>query len=119
MSENDNMDLDKGGVKYDKDKPRLDLVPPSVVLALADVLAYGAAKYRDNNWRSNHGMRWGRIYAAMMRHLLAWHDGEDIDPESGKPHLHHALCNLAFLIEFTAAHMGLDDRWNRRDGDGG
>lgn len=108
---NDNMDLAVGGVKYDKDKPRLDLVPPEVVIALGTVLTYGAAKYADNNWRKNNGMRWGRVYAAMQRHLLAWQKGEDVDPESGLPHLHHALANLAFLIAFANEGIGEDDRW--------
>lgn len=110
---NDNMDLSVGGVKYDRDKPRLDLVPPEVVIALGTVLTYGAAKYADNNWRKNNGMRWGRVYAAMQRHLLAWHGGEDVDPESGLPHLNHALTNLAFLIAFAHEGIGEDDRWRQ------
>lgn len=114
----DNMDLDKGGVKYDADKPRLDLIPPEVVLALGVVLTYGAAKYRDNNWRANGGMRWGRVYAAMQRHLLAWQSGEDLDPESGLPHLAHALTNLTFLLSFAHHGMGVDDRWTADEKEG-
>lgn len=107
----DNMDLAVGGVKYDADKPRVDLIPPEVILGLAQVLTYGAAKYADNNWRKNNGMRWGRVYAAMQRHLLAWLDGEDVDAESGLPHLHHALTNLAFLVSYAHHGTGVDDRW--------
>jgi len=61
-----------------------------------------------NNWRL--GMPFGRIYAAAQRHLWAWWDGEDIDPESGLNHLDHAACNLAFLIELIKTHPEMDDR---------
>jgi hypothetical protein len=35
----------------------------------------------------------------MQRHLWAWKEGEQNDPESGKNHLAHALCCLMFLYE--------------------
>jgi hypothetical protein len=36
--------------------------------------------------------------------------GEAIDPESGLPHLAHALTSLAFLVECDALGLGEDDR---------
>lgn len=36
----------------------------------------------------------------MMRHLLAWWDGEENDPESGLPHTYHILMNAAMLVEY-------------------
>jgi hypothetical protein len=41
-----------------------------------------------------------RYFAALMRHLTAWWDGERADPESGLHHLAHAGCCLLFLIWF-------------------
>jgi hypothetical protein len=83
-------------VKYDAGKPRVSLIPPSVILRLADVFGYGAGKYGENNWRL--GLEPERLYDAAMRHLLSWMDGESHD-ESGCPHLAHALWNVAVMLE--------------------
>lgn len=96
------------GNKFDHDKPRHDLIPPEALTALGDVLGMGADKYGARNWE--HGMAWGRPYAALLRHLLAWWGGEDRDPESGLSHLHHVLTNAAFLVAYEARGIGTDDR---------
>lgn len=100
------------GVKFDTDKPRMDLVPPEAVEALAHVLTYGAAKYSERNWEL--GMKWGRPYAALFRHMLAWWGGENKDPETGMSHLWHAMCCVAFLIAFEERGAGTDDRPNTK-----
>jgi hypothetical protein len=40
-------------------------------------------------------------YDAALRHLMAWFDGETIDPESGLSHLAHvmACCNILLDAE--------------------
>ena len=83
------------GLKHDSGKLRLDLLPPEAVRALGAVLTYGAEKYGPNNWR---GVEAGRYEAALLRHWLAWREGEARDAESGLPHLWHVLCNAAFLV---------------------
>ncbi len=97
-----------GGVKHDESKRRMDLIPVSLLNGLAKVLEFGAKKYGDNNWRK--GLAWSRVYAALQRHLTDFWAGEDIDPESRLPHLYHAACNLAFLIEYFEKNKDLDDR---------
>lgn len=84
------------------------MIPPEALWALGAILTYGATKYEDRNWEL--GMRWGRIYAAALRHLLAWWAGEDFDKESGLPHLEHAFCCLAFLVTYARRGVGSDDR---------
>lgn len=98
----------QGGVKFDQDKARYDLIPPEIEEALARVLTYGAAKYSERNWEL--GMKWGRPYAAMRRHMGAWWAGQDLDPETGMSHLWHAACCIAFLVAFEARGTGTDDR---------
>ena len=98
-----------GGVKHDESKRRMDLVPTSLVSSVARVLEFGARKYGDNNWRK--GLKWSRIYAALQRHLADFWEGNDLDSESGLPHLYHAACNIAFLIEFYEKRKELDDRY--------
>lgn len=97
------------GLKYDTGKPPIDLVDSETILAIATVLAYGAIKYEPHNWRK--GIAWSRLYAGVQRHLLAFWAGEEIDPESGLPHLAHAGCGLMFLQWHSNHRADLDDRW--------
>lgn len=95
-------------MKFDGGKAPLDLVPMSAVFGLAEVLGYGAKKYTAWNWRK--GLIWSRYYAAAMRHLFQWWCIGSVDPESGISHLKHAMCNIAFLIEYEQSKLGEDDR---------
>jgi len=88
------------GLKYDSGKPQLDLVPPSLDEAVGDILTLGAKKYASHNWRK--GINYSRIVASLKRHMNEFYKGNLIDKESGKPHLHHAACNIAFLIEYES-----------------
>lgn len=101
---------DEPGWKLDKQKLRMDLLPPEAVEAIAEVFTYGANKYEDRNWEK--GMSWGRIYGAMLRHLLAFWRGEDYDSESGKLHLAHAATDALFLLQYYLKQIGKDDRPN-------
>ena len=101
----------EGGLRLDDGKPRIELVPPSIILAIAEVLGASAeprGKYPVRNWEK--GMAWSKTYAPAMRHLLAWWQGEDLDPESGMPHLWHASTDLAFAVEWARTGTGMDDR---------
>jgi hypothetical protein len=97
------------GVKYDKDKLRLDLIPPEAIIAIGSVLTFGAKKYNPRNWEK--GMDWGRVYAALQRHLTAWQAGETNDEESGMPHLWHAACCIVFLLTYEQRGIGEDTRF--------
>jgi hypothetical protein len=86
--------------KHDNGKLRYDLIPPEAMQGLAQALTYGATKYGDRNWEG--GLNPGRVFAALQRHLWAWHGGEKTDPESGLSHLDHVLVNAAFLKAYEA-----------------
>lgn len=86
----------KPGTKHDADKPRWDLLPLDIVEEVVKVLTYGAKKYAPNNWKQVSPKE--RYFAAAMRHIAAWHNGERIDRESGCLHLACAICSLIFLI---------------------
>ena len=94
--------------KHDGGKPRMDLLPPEALVAMAKILTGGAATYGARNWEK--GLAWGRISGALLRHLTAWMAGEDTDPESGLPHSWHVLTNAAFLVAHEARGIGTDDR---------
>lgn len=92
------------GMKFDGDKPRMDLLVdgcPNALELVAKVLTFGAQKYADHSWQ---GVEAGasRYKAALVRHLTAHAKGELHDPESGLPHLAHAACNALFILELEA-----------------
>lgn len=89
------------GRKDDGDKLRYDLLPLEAERLVVAVLTYGAQKYAPDNWRVVPDAR-ARYHAAARRHLAAWASGEKLDPESGHPHLAHAVCCLMFLLENDA-----------------
>lgn len=100
------------GLKYDQDKPRMDLLDSDALLGLAKVLTFGAQKYDAHNWRG--GIKYSRLIAAIHRHLAAINSGEDIDPESGLPHIDHLGCCWMFLSYFSKHDKfreSLDDRY--------
>ena len=78
-------------------------MPWSAAGVVVDVLGFGARKYAPDNWRTVPDAR-GRYFDAALRHLIAWQQGEQIDPESGLPHLAHAACCVLFLLEVGDAH---------------
>lgn len=84
-------------MKFDGDKVRYDLVPPSATKGMAEVLTLGARKYKPNNWKQCEEPE--RYLAAMYRHLEAWRAGEVTDQETGLHHLAHAMTNIAFMLE--------------------
>ena len=98
-----------GGVKDNVNKPRLELIPSLPLFKAGEVLAFGARKYKPHNWRL--GLSWEETYGSLQRHLAAWHDGEDLDRESGMHHIAHAMCQMLFLAEFVFRGTGEDDRF--------
>jgi len=101
--------IPEGGLKYDNDKPRMDLLDFDALEGLAKVLTFGAKKYDEHNWRN--GISYSRLTAAMLRHLAALQRGEDIDAESGLPHIDHLGCCWMFLSNMTKTRPDLDDRY--------
>lgn len=120
MSEKGKQDFDGviDGVGYkrsmdDPTKPPMSLVPPELSVEVAKVLGFGAKKYARGQWM--RGMSFSEVADALERHLRAWQAGEDIDPDSGLPHLAHIGCCTAFLLHFTegprkAEYARFDDR---------
>jgi hypothetical protein len=96
-------------------KTPLHLIPTVAMTSEAEALAQGRDKYGENNWRES-GVNAMTYVGAVLRHLLAWRDGEDVDPESGVSHLGHIRANCAILLD--AAHVGklVDDRPVHRKG---
>ena len=107
--------VDGGGVKQvmQEMKCPLEMIPPQYIEGIAEVLKYGASKYAPNNWM--RGMSWETVAGGILRHITAFRRGEELDPETGLPHLHHAACGLMFLSWYAHGphaedHERNDDR---------
>lgn len=100
------MGSDKG-VKYDTEKPRMDLVLRGFSHAIedvADVGTYGAEKYTDDGWQSvDNGIE--RYLSAMIRHYLKYRQGEMYDTESELPHLSHMAWNALAVLELWRSNQ--------------
>tara|TARA_R100000322_G_scaffold111973_4_gene71701 strand:+ start:3919 stop:4206 length:288 start_codon:yes stop_codon:yes gene_type:complete len=83
-------------IKFDEGKRRWRLLPLGIVNDVVDVLDLGATKYGVDNWKKCED--WDRYFDALMRHIIAWRQGEKLDPETNKHHLAHAICCAMFLI---------------------
>jgi len=90
-------------------KVKVQYIPPSAIIALGQALGEGGDKYGPFNWRNNP-IECLTYIGGCMRHLLAYMDGETIDPEGGKHHLAGALANLAILIDAESMGTMIDNR---------
>ena len=87
------------GIKFDKEKIKMELIPLSTVLEVAKVLTFGAKKYAPNNWMKLENAE-ERYRGALLRHLTAHESGERIDKESGLLHIAQVMTNAMFLLWF-------------------
>ena len=76
-------------------KPRMELIEPSMLEALARALQNGAEKYGVGNY---HTIPEEEFFGALLRHYTAMRRGEALDVESGLPHIDHILGNAAILV---------------------
>lgn len=92
-------------------KPPVHLVPAAAICAIAEALGEGARKYGAFNWRDSPVETMTYIGGA-MRHILAYIDGEDFDPDSaeGKSHLAGALASLAILVDAVESGCAIETR---------
>lgn len=133
------------GLRFNEGKPKWSLVDFKSLEPMIEVLMYGAHKYSSfkdkdgveytgaeisvvkasemtqtysgaNNWKG--GMNITEIFESLMRHLVAYMDGEGYDKESGYKHLGHAMANLMFMIYNDREKPQFDDRENKRTADG-
>jgi hypothetical protein len=91
------------------DKIPLHLWPETASILGSLAFLEGALKYGRSNYRAI-GVRSSIYYDACRRHITKWFEGEDVDEDSGLPHLSHALACLAILVDAQAAGKLNDDR---------
>jgi hypothetical protein len=97
------------GKRYNEGKRKWGLLSFKALAELVKVLEFGAKKYDSWNW--SKGLSFTETFESMQRHLVAWYNGEDNDPETGLSHMAHVFCNAMFLMHFIVTGTGKDDRY--------
>jgi len=90
-------------------KAPLQLLPPFPMEQLAWVHKLGADKYGSWNWRENKVEAMTYV-GAIRRHLDAFVEGENQDPESKRSHLAHIMASCAILMDAEDQGQLIDNR---------
>lgn len=92
-------------------KPRWEYLDFLALQSAAEVMALNETKHKQVNNGAEYSDGWKKIsktkhFGSLMRHLSSYwiwvvsngKVGEFHDPETGLPHLSHALCRVMFLL---------------------
>lgn len=99
-----------GASKHDSDKIDLSLIPYVALREEAKAFMVGAKKYGRLNYLKGH--KNSQLVAAAMRHLLAWNEGEEIDPTDGQHHLGSVRACVGMILRQIEVGTFIDDRKN-------
>ena len=87
--------------KVNHGKPNLSTIldAPKTMKDFAAIIDGGASKDGRTltSWLHYDDPR--GLESALLRHLMAWHNGEKTDPETGLSHLSHVVANAIMLRE--------------------
>lgn len=97
------------GLRYNDNKTRWTLLDFDAVEGMVKVLEFGSKKYNDHNWKK--GLKTTEIVDSMMRHMTAYLNGEQLDKESGLPHVDHIQCNAMYLSYMDKFKPEMDTRF--------
>jgi hypothetical protein len=109
-----------GGVSEDKENPKyvqaqkdgkdpMEFILLGILAGESRVLAHGAGKYGRRNWRKDP-IKLSTYQGAILRHLTAFFEGEDMDPDSGESHLQHIRACCAVMLDAMEHGTAIDDR---------
>ena len=90
-------------------KAPMSTVSAAVLMEVGVAMLEGASKYGRHNYRAA-GVRASVYYDALMRHAMAWWEGEDLDPDSGMSHITKAIATLVVLRDAMLQDKFTDDR---------
>jgi hypothetical protein len=78
-------------------------------MELAVAMYEGDRKYGRHNYRATKIVA-EDYYNALQRHMMAWWEGEDEDPDCGLSHITKAIATLVVLRDAMMRDMWVDDR---------
>lgn len=86
--------MSEQGTRHNEGKPKWSLVNYNSLVPMIRVLEWGAINYGIDNWKK--GLDKKEILESMQRHLASLMDGEELDSQTGLPHMAHIQCNAMF-----------------------
>lgn len=97
------------GERFNEGKLRWSLVSWRALEPMVRVLMFGEEKYSSHNWKG--GLKYTEVCESLQRHMNAFLEGEDNDPESKISHVGHMMCNVMFLSYMYLFRKDMDDRY--------
>ena len=97
----------KDALRYNEGKSPMHLLPMWVLEEIAEHYGRGAKKYSDWNWLQ--GGSTNVCFGAMLRHISAWQQGEDLD-DLGSHHMAAVAWNAIALLHGYRTGVDRDDR---------
>lgn len=107
----DDMDVQLGeskSLRFNEGKPQFSDLSPEFIYGLMELMQSNRSKYPKRNWAL--GQTLSDPMDSMMRHYLAFVNGEDNDIESGKNHLLHIASNAMIAYHTLLHYPEKDDR---------
>lgn len=95
--------------RFGGNKVPMSCVPVPVMMEVALAMLEGAMKYGRHNYRSTEILS-STYYDAATRHIGAWWEGENNDPDSGLSHISKAIASLIVLRDSMIMKTMVDDR---------
>lgn len=98
--------------QFGSKKVPFSTIPPTSLVELARWQGFGGFKYGPFNWQGDNSKVAASVYfEAIMRHLILWYSGIDVDPENGRAmHLGAVMAGASIMIDATRNGNLLDDR---------
>lgn len=97
------------GERFNEGKLRWSLISWKALEPMVRVLMFGEEKYSSHNWKG--GLKYTEVCESLQRHMNAFLEGEDNDPESKISHVGHMMCNVMFLSYMYLFRKDMDDRY--------
>lgn len=94
--------------RHNTGKPKLSFTLLGSIAGEAAVWEFGARKYARGNWLN--GVAYTEAADSLLRHIHEFLSREDMDVESGLPHVDHIVCCAKILSHSYHRRKDLDDR---------
>lgn len=94
---------------FGRAKPGISCIPPIALIYEGEVMKRGAEKYGPFNWQDTT-VDIVTYYDALMRHAFLYYTGQNIDPESGLPHMAHIRACAGILLDAKESNKLFDNR---------
>lgn len=95
-------------LRYNTGKTQTREIDPAFLLGIGEVLTAARSKYPEGNWMKP--TKFSTPYESLMRHMMKFWSGDELDNETQCHHLLHAATNLMFLYYQVKNNPEKDDR---------